>query len=108
MAHRYAWELKVDAIPDGMEVRRKCGDGLCVNPSHMYLITLAEKFKIMQNCHPGSTGVGQPLVLNKKQVKQVMGWRARGWTENRIAKKFGVSRTVIHKVVTGKSPYQVQ
>jgi hypothetical protein len=39
VAHRFAYVLEHpdQAIPDGMQVKRSCGEKLCVNPAHLYL-----------------------------------------------------------------------
>ena len=106
-AHRFVWELEVDAIPKGMQMRHRCGNGLCVNVDHLYLITYAEKFKIMRDSIVNRVGGVSPSALSPKQVKQIRGWQARGWTQQRIANKFGVGQTTIFKVVNGKSPYKI-
>lgn len=42
LAHRVAWEREHGEIPSGMHVHHDCGERLCVNVSHMRLLTPAE------------------------------------------------------------------
>jgi hypothetical protein len=39
MAHRYAYELLVGAIPDGREIDHLCRVRACVNPAHLEAVT---------------------------------------------------------------------
>lgn len=39
LAHRYAYELMVDAIPDGLQIDHICRERKCVNPQHLRLAT---------------------------------------------------------------------
>lgn len=42
-AHRFAYELLVSEIPEGMTIDHVvCADRACVNPDHMEVVTLAE------------------------------------------------------------------
>lgn len=41
-AHRYAYELLVGPIPDGLTVDHLCNKRACVRPSHMELVTHVE------------------------------------------------------------------
>jgi hypothetical protein len=36
-AHRFSWFLSRGCIPKGVEVRRTCGNRLCVRPGHLEL-----------------------------------------------------------------------
>jgi hypothetical protein len=42
MAHRYAYELLVGHIPDGMQLDHLCLNKMCVNPSCVEVVTEAE------------------------------------------------------------------
>lgn len=41
-AHRWVWESNYGAIPEGMVVRHKCDNRLCVRRSHLELGTVAD------------------------------------------------------------------
>jgi len=41
-AHRIAWELLRGAIPDGLTIDHLCRNRICVNPTHMELVTSKE------------------------------------------------------------------
>lgn len=42
MAHRYAYELLVGEIPDGLQIDHLCRVRTCVNPDHLEPVTLGE------------------------------------------------------------------
>jgi hypothetical protein len=52
-AHRYAYELLVGPIPDGMEIDHVCSVRKCVNPAHMEAVTHTENIRrswVRGNC----------------------------------------------------------
>ena len=45
LAHRFAYELLVAPIPEGMEIDHLCHERDCVNPAHMEVVTHAENVR---------------------------------------------------------------
>jgi hypothetical protein len=43
--HRWSYEKFVGPIPDGLTIDHLCGTPLCVNPSHLEAVTLAENIR---------------------------------------------------------------
>lgn len=45
MAHRYAYELWVGPIPEGLQIDHLCMVKACVNPQHLEAVTAAENLR---------------------------------------------------------------
>lgn len=58
-SHRFAYELLVGPIPEGLELDHLCNNPLCVNPAHLQPVTHAE------NCrrHWKTAKIRQPPIL---------------------------------------------
>lgn len=73
LAHRYAYELLVGAIPDGMQIDHICHNRACVNPGHLRPVTRKQNMEnqagVNVDNNSGFRGVG----LNKRTGK----YRAR-------------------------------
>ena len=59
-AHRYAWELWIGPIPDGMFVLHKCDNRGCCNPEHLFLGTQADNIRDMHRKGRGPRGYTRP------------------------------------------------
>lgn len=51
LVHRFAYELLVGPIPEGLELDHLCNNRRCVNPAHLHLVTHPE------NCKRGASGL---------------------------------------------------
>lgn len=50
-AHRFAYELVVGPIPDGLELDHLCRNRGCVNPAHLEPVTHVENQRRMRKSH---------------------------------------------------------
>lgn len=58
LAHRYAWENKHGAIPEGAQIDHRCWNPSCVNVEHLRLASPAENSSYLSGPAPNtSTGV---------------------------------------------------
>lgn len=55
LAHRYAYELLVGPIPDGLHIDHLCRNRRCVNPAHMEPVTMREN--ILRGMASGAVAV---------------------------------------------------
>ena len=104
-AHRTSWELHRGPIPAGLLVCHRCDVRVCVNPDHLFLGTPQDN---VDDCAAkGRLGVtsgedSPKAKLNREKVAEIRATTA--WMSiNRQAKKYGVSRSVIRKVLRFQS-----
>lgn len=118
-AHRVAWELANDSIPDGICVCHKCDNPSCVNPSHLFLGTQAENLADMKAKKRGtlgdkSTALRMPEKLPRgaenvstrltpDQVRAIREQRTQGASQNEIARRFGISQSTVRQIVNRKT-----
>lgn len=107
--HRVSYALFVDTIPDGMEVCHSCDNRGCVNPSHLWLGTHLENIRDMEKKgrHPHNfIARGEKIKnhkLTEKDIHQIRVMIEEGYTQQEIANVFGIARTNISLIKSGKS-----
>ena len=118
--HRIAWEIENGKIPDGLCVLHRCDNPICVRPDHLFVGTNSDNSADMvakgrQNTphgprhgthtHPESHARGSEhpnAKLNETTVVRIFALRSSGRTQQAIADEFGVSQSLIHRVLFGK------
>ena len=104
-AHRVSWELHRGPIPEGMSVLHKCDNPPCVNPEHLFLGTQKDN---AEDCRvKRRTTCGEKDPRHKLTSKDVEGIRELRNSSNmsyrKLSKMFGVDRSTIIKIVSGKT-----
>jgi hypothetical protein len=106
--HRVAWEIASGKpIPDALHVLHKCDTPSCVNPKHLWLGTNQDntRDKIAKGRMP--LGADKPKPSNTKLSLEVAAEIRRlsleGWSQKRIAARFGVAHSLIFRIVNGLS-----
>lgn len=114
LAHRHAWELANGPIAPGIEVCHSCDNPKCCNAEHLFLGTHAENMKDMKRkgraAGESRPGIKSPMAkLSESQVGEIRMIHEAGVpgirsdrSTNGLARRFGVSRAAIWKIVSGK------
>lgn len=105
-AHRVAWEMQHGEIPDGMFVCHKCDVPSCVNTDHLFLGTPQENSTDM--VAKGRCRLGSAVKQSKLTVHDVRHIRRTDIRTKRLSDIYGVSKTTIKKVKSGKGWKHVQ
>lgn len=98
LAHRAAWILSNGPIPDGLQVLHRCDNRICVNPSHLFLGTLADNMVDMvakgRQAHP----IGSRNGRTKLTEAQVLAIRADTRPSRTISAEYGVGQTLVSRI----------
>lgn len=104
-AHRISYEFAHGTIPEGLHVLHSCDNPPCCNPAHLFLGTQVENMADM--CAKGRNVPPRAPPNNKHAAKltkaQVAEIRQASGTYRAIAARFGISRSNVGFIKTGKS-----
>lgn len=117
-AHRFSWILHNGPVPAGLWVLHKCDNRACVNPSHLFLGTVADNSADMVNkgrqasgrrngrwTKPESTrrgamhGMAKLTEEDVKRIRSLYIYRCSEFGSTGLAKMFGVSQHLIMCIV---------
>ena len=100
-AHRYAYELFIGKIPEGLNLMHSCDNPGCVNPWHLTPDTQ------LQNCldakGKGRLKHGEQHHNCRLSTKQVEAIRADTRKQTEIASDYGIKPQYVSRIKTGKN-----
>jgi hypothetical protein len=67
-AHRFAWELLVDEIPEGMQIDHRCRHRECVRPEHLRVVTNKQNQEHISMRSTNTSGY-RSVTFNKRRNK---------------------------------------
>jgi hypothetical protein len=100
-AHRVAFEMFCDPIPDGAHVLHRCDVRSCVNPDHLFLGTNADN--VRDKVSKGRQAKGEGAGLAKLTESSVRAIRADTGSTRELAIKYGVGKSTTACILAGKS-----
>ena len=110
-AHRLSWMINRGPIPAGSCVLHKCDVRDCVRPSHLWLGTRSENTLDMFAKGRNAVPLGSKNGMSKLTENDIPGIRyARlcGETYAAIGMKYGVTGSMIRRIITGLAWSQVE
>ena len=107
MAHRVGWILRNGPIPEGMVVRHTCDNPPCQNPDHWLLGTQKDNMADREERGRGacfSGGHNPAAVMTPEQVAEARSlYTGERGQQVAIARRFGVSKAQMSKILNGTS-----
>lgn len=103
-AHRASFEIHCGPIPEGLFVCHRCDNRGCVNPSHLFVATNAGNTADRHAKGRNGRLIGAKQNGAKLTDSDVIAIRATtGLSQQRIAKRYGVSPSLISCIRLGKN-----
>jgi hypothetical protein len=98
---RYIYEAVHGPIPEGLIVRHKCDNPLCINPVHLELGTPADNVRDMVERNRQASSKGSKNGNSKLTEEDVKLIRSNGERAVDLAERFGVHPATIWRVRQG-------
>lgn len=105
-AHIVSWAISVGHLPDvssgGLGICHKCDNPICVRPSHLFLGTQSDNMQ--DAASKGRLHVPRPgrQKVNPQDIEIMRRRVAAGETHKAVAADFGIARTTLSEIISGK------
>lgn len=104
--HRYIYLTQIGTIPEGIVVRHKCDNPLCINPEHFELGTQIDNIQDMVDRRRNASNIGEKnprAILKESDVIKILSLFKNGMRYGDIAKQYKVEVSTVKKIVYGKN-----
>jgi len=102
-AHRFAYELTYGTVARNISVCHECDNRKCVRPDHLFLGTNSDNVSDRDAKGRQARGISHGLaILKELDVKQIRVLYKKGWTQQKLAKRFVVCQSLISDIVNYK------
>jgi hypothetical protein len=95
--HRWMWEQTYGPIPEGLRVLHRCDIRACVEPTHLFLGTVADNQADMKAKGRARSGTA------RLTVEQVAAIRASAEHVDILAARYGVSCWTVYDIRSGRT-----
>lgn len=104
-AHRYSYAIHKGLFDENLKVLHTCDQPCCINPDHLFLGTQQDNISDMdakkrRKCGRG-VNHGHAKINNLIAIEIKKMYRHGKYRQIDVAKHFGISRSVVSKVVNG-------
>lgn len=106
LAHRLSWEAHRGPIPRGLMACHKCDVPGCINPDHIFLGTHADN--MADKGAKGRVPRGEGQTNAKLNDGLVLAIRADMRPSRKIAAEYGIARSLVSMIKTGRRWSHVQ
>jgi hypothetical protein len=96
-AHRMAYQLFVESIPEGEVVRHRCDNPACINPKHLVLGSQYDNVRDMMRRHRHISGFAK---LNPDKVVEIRERMALGALQYEVAVDYRVTERTVQNIVS--------
>lgn len=104
MAHRVSYEAHIGPIPQGLSVLHRCDNPPCVNPSHLFLGTIADNNADMAAKGRAVQGVRQHCAkLTPDAVRKIRSLGDAGMPQREVASRFGIAQSTARDIIIRRS-----
>ena len=103
---RVVYEIFRGKIPKEFDICHRCDTPACINPKHLWAATSKENMHdcVKKGRFADHHGENNPRAkLTELDVQEILSFRRPGITGVNIAKRFGVSSTIIYSIWNNKS-----
>jgi hypothetical protein len=102
--HRLVYELLISDIPKGLLIRHSCHNPSCINIDHLSLGTEQDNRDDCVNADRHAKGVKNGCSkLKDTDIIAIKKLNTEGISYQKLAIKFGVSKSAIWQIITGRS-----